>query len=131
MLGITPSAQNEPIIRNALASRLTMPNCLAVIDAMTRRNQVRYVIDGMTAANELGLTTAVPAKIEVLVDARLRPVILGKQKIIFKSAAPSRLFWAGRSGMAIVQALYWLKDVMDNHEELNKIQSKLLARLQT
>ena len=118
-------------VRNTLTGRLTVPDYRAVIDAMTRRNQVRYVIDGMTAANELGLTTAVPAKIEVLVDARLRPVILGKQKIIFKNAAPSRLFWAGRSGMAIVQALYWLKDVMDNHEELNKIQSKLLARLRT
>ena len=83
----------------------------------------------MTAANELGLTTAVPAKIEVLVDARLRRVTLGKQEIVFKNAAPSRLYWAGRSGMAVVQALHWLKDVMDNHQELKKIRSKLLARL--
>ena len=115
--------------RNTLTGRLTVPDYRAVIDAITRRNQVRYVIDGMTAANELGLTTAVPAKIEVLVDARLRPVTLGKQKIVFKCAAPSRLYWAGRAGMAIVQALHWLKDVMDNQEEMKKIQSKLLARL--
>ena len=115
--------------RNTLTGRPTAPDCRAVIDAMTRRNQARYVIDGMTAANELGLTAAVPAKIEVLVDARLRRVILGKQEIVFKNAAPSRLYWAGRSGMAVVQALYWLKDVMDNHQELKKIRSKLLARL--
>ena len=115
--------------RNMLTSRMTVPDYRAVIDAITRRNQVRYVIDGMTAANELGLTTAVPAKVEVLVDARLRPVTLGKQKIVFKCAAPSRLYWAGRAGMAIVQALHWLKDVMDNQEEMKKIQSKLLARL--
>ena len=115
--------------RNTLTGRPTVPDYRAVIDAMTRRNQARYVIDGMTAANELGLTTAVPAKIEVLVDARLRRVILGKQEIIFKNAAPSRLYWAGRSGMAVVQALYWLNDVMDNHQELKKIRSKLLARL--
>jgi len=30
----------------------------------------------MTAANDLGLTTAVPARIEVLIDARLRPIRL-------------------------------------------------------
>ena len=34
----------------------------------------------MTAANDLGLTTAVPARIEVLVDARLKPIKLGTRK---------------------------------------------------
>ena len=114
---------------NTLTGRLTATDYRAVIDAVTRRNQARYVIDGMTAANELGLTTAVPAKIEVLVDARLRRVTLGKQEIVFRTVAPSRLYWAGRPGMAVVQALHWLNDVMDNHQELKKIRSKLLARL--
>src|SRR3546814_10660469 len=75
------------------------------------------VVDGMTAANDLGLTTAVPARIEVLVDARLKPITLGNQEITFKHAAPSRLYWAGRPAMRIVQALYWLKDVIDRSEE--------------
>lgn len=51
---------------------------------MTRRNHVRWLIDGMTAADTLGFTNAVPAKIEVLVDARLKPIELGQQKIVFK-----------------------------------------------
>lgn len=55
--------------------------------------QTRVVIDGMTAANDPGLTTAVPARIEVLVDARLKPIRLGTQEIHFKYAAPSRLYW--------------------------------------
>jgi hypothetical protein len=38
----------------------------------------------MTAADTLGFTNAVPAKIEVLVDARLKPIELGQQKIVFK-----------------------------------------------
>ncbi len=50
----------------------------------------------MTAANELGLTTAVPARIEVLVDARLKPIKLGRPEIRFRYAVPSRLYWAGR-----------------------------------
>jgi len=75
----------------------------------------------MTAANDLGLTTAVPARIEVLIDARLKPIKLGKQEIHFKSAAPSRLYWAGRPAMRIVQALHWLQDILNDEEERNRV----------
>jgi len=88
----------------------------------------------MTAANMIGLTNAVPAKIEVLVDARLKPVTLDDQKIVFKQAAPSRLYWAGRPGMYLVQALHWLHDVMSSDEELAAVQStvrRLLADQET
>jgi hypothetical protein len=92
------------------------------------------LIDGMTAANTLGLTNAVPAKIEVLVDARLKPVTLGNQKIVFKHAAPSRLYWAGRPGMYLVQALHWLHDVMSNDVEsdaVRKVVRRMLAEKKT
>ena len=79
----------------------------------------------MTAANDLGLTTAVPARIEVLVDARLRPIRLGNQVIQFKTAAPSRLFWAGRPAMRVVQALYWLQDMLTKPEERRSIVERL------
>jgi hypothetical protein len=58
-----------------------------ISDAVARRDQVRVVIDGLTAANDLGLTTAVPARVTVLTDARLRPVTLGRQVIRFRAAA--------------------------------------------
>ena len=82
--------------RNELTGKATVPDYRAVIQAVARRDKVRLLLDGMTAANDLGLTTAVPARIEVLVDARLRPIRVGNQTIHFKTAAPSRLFWAGR-----------------------------------
>ena len=41
-------------------------------------------VDGMTAANDLGLTDAVPARITVFTDARLRPITLGKLTIEFR-----------------------------------------------
>ncbi|WP_254655213.1 DUF6088 family protein [Sulfitobacter sp. NAS-14.1] len=59
--------------QNALTGKSTAPVYRAVIDAIARRDQIRWLIDGMTAANMLGLTNAVPAKIEVLVDAGLNP----------------------------------------------------------
>lgn len=113
---------------NTLTGKPTVADYRAVIDAVARRDKVRWLIDGMTAANTLGLTNAVPAKIEVLVDARLKPITLGNQKIVFKHAAPSRLYWAGRPGMYLVQALHWLHDVMSNDVEGDAIR-KTVHRL--
>lgn len=110
---------------NSLTGRATVPDYRAVIRAVTRRDNARAVIDGMTAANDLGLTTAVPARIEVLVDARLKPIKLGSQEIHFKYAAPSRLYWANRPGMRVVQALHWLQDMLPKPDERKRIEATL------
>ncbi|MCY3814921.1 MAG: DUF6088 family protein [Gammaproteobacteria bacterium] len=110
---------------NDLTGRPTVPDYRAVIRAVTRRNQARALIDGMTAANELGLTTAVPARIEVLVDARLRPIKLGNQEIHFRYAAPSRLYWADRPAMRVVQALHWMQDFLSEDSERQRVEAKL------
>jgi Family of unknown function (DUF6088) len=111
--------------KNKLTGRLTVPDYRAIIRAVTRRDQARAVIDGMTAANDLGLTTAVPARIEVLVDARLKPIKLGKQEIQFKFATPSRLYWANRPAMRVVQALYWMQDMLAQPSERQRVQAEL------
>ena len=110
---------------NGLTGRPTVPDYRAVIRAVTRRDQARALIDGMTAANELGLTTAVPAHIEVLVDARLKPIKLGNQEIHFRYAAPSRLYWAGRPAMRVVQALHWMQDMLSEDSERQHVEAKL------
>jgi Family of unknown function (DUF6088) len=103
--------------KNRLTGQEAVPDYQAVIEAVTKSNKARYVVDGMTAANDLGLTTAVPAKIEVLVDNRLKPIKLGRQKIHFKSAAPSRLYWADRPAMRVVQALYWMQERLSDADQ--------------
>lgn len=110
---------------NKLTGQPTAADYRAVIDAVSRRDQVRVLVDGMTAANDLGLTTAVPAKIDVWVDARLKPIRLGNQEIRFRTAAPSKLFWAGRPAMRVVQAVYWLQDALGNVDERDRITSTL------
>jgi Family of unknown function (DUF6088) len=97
---------------SALTGKANAPDSRVVIEAVARRDQIRFVVDGITAANDLGLTTAVPAHVTVLADARLRPIHIGKQEITFKHAAASRLFWAGHPAMRVVQALHWLHDVI-------------------
>ena len=111
--------------KNELTGRLVVPDYRAVIRAVTRRDQARAVIDGMTAANDLGLTTAVPARVEVLVDARLKPIRLGSQDIHFKFAAPSRLYWADRPAMRVVQALHWMQDMLTQDSERQRVQDAL------
>ncbi|WP_228241465.1 DUF6088 family protein [Porphyrobacter sp. GA68] len=96
--------------RNNLTGKPTHPDPRSVVDALARRDQARILVDGMTAANDLGLSDAVPARIGVHTDARLKPIKLGNLQIDFKTTAPSRLYWAGRPGMRVVQALHWLHD---------------------
>src|SRR6266852_8367645 len=107
--------------KNELTGKPTVPDYRAVIRAVARRDKVRLLFDGMAAANDLGLTTAVPARIEVLVDARLKPIRIGNQVIQFKTAAPSRLFWAGRPAMRVVQALHWLQDMLSKATERRRV----------
>src|SRR5260221_8247268 len=71
--------------KSALTGKPTHPDQKVVIDAITRRDQTRIVVDGLTAANDLGFTTAVPARVVVLTDARLKPIRLGNQQIKFKT----------------------------------------------
>jgi hypothetical protein len=87
-----------------------------VIDALARKGKVRVLVDGLTAANDLGLTDAVPANIRVLTDGRMRPLTLGNLTLNFQAAAPSRLYWAGRPAMRFVQALHWLRYILPSDD---------------
>jgi hypothetical protein len=102
---------------NRLTGKQTNPDPRKIIEAIARRDQIRMLVDGLTAANDLGLTDAVPGKIVVHTDARLRPIHLGAQTITFKPTAPSKLFWAGRPAMRVVQALHWLRGTTESDRD--------------
>ena len=114
---------------NKLTQKLNPPDPRSVIDAVGRRDQTRMIVDGMTAANDLGLTDAVPAKIVVHTDARRRAIKLGAVTITFRPTAASKLFWAGRPAMRVVQALHWLRDTLGRDGESDQVRSKLAKLL--
>jgi hypothetical protein len=115
---------------NALTKQAASPDYSSVIDAVGRRDQVRVLIDGMTAANDLGLTHAVPGQIIVHTDGRMRPIQLGNLTIQFKRASPSKLYWAGHPAMRIVQALYWLhSSIQDGAQVGQDVVKAKLSRL--
>ncbi len=102
---------------NALTGKAAVPDYRSVIDAVSRRDQVRVLVDGMAAANALGLTDAVPAQVVVHTDGRLRPIQLGNLTIQFRFTAASKLYWAGRPAMQVVQALHWLRDTLSEQRD--------------
>ncbi len=115
---------------NRLTQTSNPPDPRGVIDAIARRDQIRVLVDGMTAANDLGLTNAVPAKIVVHTDARLKPIQLGKLEIAFKPTAASKLYWAGHPAMRVVQALHWLRDTGMGDEQAVGIRWQLQTILE-
>jgi len=80
----------------------------AVIAALARRDGVRIMTDGLVAANQLGLTNAVPAKVSFVTDGHSRTVKIDGRTIQFRHAGPSVMQWAGRPAAPVVQALRWL-----------------------
>ncbi|MGH7102528.1 MAG: DUF6088 family protein [Acetobacteraceae bacterium] len=115
--------------RNRLTGQMSVPDYRRVIQAVARRDQTRMLVDGMTAANDLGLSDAVPGRIVVHTDARLRPIKLGKQIVAFRPTAPSKLFWAGRPAMRVVQALHWLRGALADRDDRRRILRRLRAIL--
>jgi len=112
---------------NQLTGRAAVADYMSVIDAVGRRDQVRILPGGMAAANDLGLTNAVPGQVIIHTDGRLRPIVLDNLTIQFKLTAPSKLFWAGRPAMRIVQSLYWLRYELKSSEatDLSVVSAKI------
>ncbi len=102
---------------NRLTGRKSPPDPRGVVDAVAHRERIRVLVDGMTAANDLGLTDAVPARVVVHTEARLRSIRLGALDITFRPTAARKLYWADRPAMRVVQALHWLRGTIGNKDE--------------
>ena len=116
---------------NRLTGQRSVPDYRQVIDALARRDQSRMLVDGLTAANDLGLTTAVPARVTVHTDTRRRAIQFGALRVEFKPTAPSKLYWAGRPAMRLVQALHWLKDSLPRDADVRRRVVALLRAPET
>ena len=81
------------------------PDIDEAAQALARRYRWKIVPDGPWAANLLGLSTQVPAKIVYLTDGPSKDVSIGRRTIFFKHARPKA--FAGLDGKTalVVQAL--------------------------
>ena len=80
----------------------------AAIAALARRDGVRIIPDGMVAANQLGLTNAVPAKASYVTDGPTRTLEIDGRTVWFRHASPNVMQWSGKPAAPVAQALRWL-----------------------
>jgi len=79
------------------------PDVSAVVEAVARRDGARIQPDGAQAANQLGLSTQVPARDSYRSTGRARRIMLGKTVIRIRHA-PSRLVVGANNGAALAIA---------------------------
>lgn len=72
-----------------------------------------------------------PLDLKSAILARRRAIKLGNVTITFRPTAASKLFWAGRPAMRVVQALYWLRDLLAREGESDQIKRKLAKFFET
>ena len=80
----------------------------AAIAALERRDGVRIVPDGLTAANRLGLTNAVPAHASYLTDGATRTLKIDGRTARLRHASPGVMQWAGKPAAPVAHAIRWL-----------------------
>ena len=82
---------------------------MATVQALMEGSHAQWHFTGAYAANALGLSDQVPAKIIILTDGVPRRVALGKLTLVFRRAAPRNLLGAGRRAGLVIQALRYLR----------------------
>lgn len=77
----------------------------AVVDAVARGRRLRLLPSPQVAANQLGLSTQVPAQMIYHTDGAPAKVLLGKRQIVFRRNTGRNLALAGRASGLVAQAL--------------------------
>ena len=113
-------------------SRLLKENLPPDIDqaaqAIARKHRWTIAPDGAMAANLLGLTQQVPARIVYLSDGPTRKFEIGKQTVRFRHASPKDLRMDHYSSRLIALALRFLGKGNVTEKVIHHLQRKLPAR---
>jgi hypothetical protein len=111
---------------NALLQRRVPFNPDVLVVAIARRDNLKVMPGGLTAAHRLGLTNAVPAKVEYATDGASRVVEADGWQIQLRHTPPRIMRWADRPAGVVVQALNWLgKDLIHDSATLAALGQRL------
>ena len=81
------------------------PSIDAVVKAIAGKHRLRVQPAGAYAANLLGLSEQVPAKVLMLTDGASRTIRAGPMQITFKRTSPRNMAAANRASGLLIQAL--------------------------
>lgn len=108
---------------SALLKRPAVPSPDELAQAWAKKNGLRLVPSGAYAANLLGLTTQVPAKITYYTNGRTKTLILGPYSIRLLNRGPKTMDVQGRVSALVLQALRYVGK--------SGVTSERIARLRT
>ena len=94
--------------RSRLLGELS-PRPEEVAKALARRGSQKLQPSGAFAANLLGLSEQVPARIEYITDGPSRRAVIQKLPVLLKQTTPRQLATAGRVSGTVAQALRFLR----------------------
>ena len=101
------------------------PSVDKVAGALAGKAGTRLQPTGAYAANLLGLSDQVPAKVVFLTDGRSKRVRLGNLDIVLKQTSPRNMATAGRISGLVIQALRYLGKTHVNGDTVRRLDRKL------
>lgn len=101
------------------------PSIDSVAKLIAEKNNSQLKITGAEAANALGLSTQVPARIVYLTDGPTRKIKIGKQTIELRHASPKVMATAGKASGTVIQALKYIGKENVDSDVVNKIKETL------
>jgi hypothetical protein len=101
--GLYDFPRQSKILRGAAPANLD-----ATVQAISRRDQIRVMPNGIVFANDLGLTNAVPARPSYISSGRTKTVLVGNRKVYLQHVSQKVIAWADRPGGQFVAAVLWL-----------------------
>lgn len=101
------------------------PDLRAVANALANKYQIRIQPSGAYAANLLGLSEQVPAKVVFLTDGENKKIKIGKMELILKKTTPKNMSMAGKVSGLVVQALKFLGQEHIDDKKIKIIRKKL------
>jgi Family of unknown function (DUF6088) len=111
---------------NPLLKKPAAPDIGSVVDAVARRDDITIVPSGLTSANKLGLTNAVPARNDYLTDGSSRTLRIGNRTVRLRHVNPKLVAFKNRPSGDVVRALHWLgRDIASDDKVVNKLRSQL------
>ena len=101
------------------------PTAEQIVEAISTKEHTRIQPTGAYAANLLGLSTQVPAKVVFLTDGPDKRIEVGNRTIELKHRAPSSMVGAGKITGLVIQALKHIGQKQFSAEHLKELKRSL------
>ncbi len=99
-----------------------------VAQALAGRDNLKIQPSGAYAANLLGLSDQVPAKVVFLTDGSHRKIQIGKRSIVLKRTTPKNMATAGKISGLVIQALRFIGQENIDDKVIGILKRRLSAK---